>query len=279
MPLLTFSTILLLILLSVVAIILFFLPLLDSGVRLAVMVLSVLPVIALVLRDRAERRKWDLDILRLNAIINSSDDAIIGKTLDGAILTWNRGAERLFGYSADEVVGKSVQIIYPPDRLDEFGQILERIQRGESTGPFDTIRVAKDGRRMDVSISESLIRDTQGRAIGVSKIVRDATERKRAEEAARFLAEVNDVLASSLDYETTLASVARLAVPQLADWCAVHVTAEDGTIQQLALSHVDPAKVELARELQRRYLEDPNVPYSVSNVELSRYALEHGLIE
>jgi signal transduction histidine kinase len=96
--------------------------------------------------------------------------------------------------------------------------------------------------------------------------VRDATERKRAEQAARFLAEVSEVLASSLDYETTLASIARLAVPRIADWCAVHVRREDGTIQQLVLTHVDPAKVELARELQRRYLDDPQVPYSVSNV-------------
>lgn len=266
MPLLTFNTFLGLILLSVVAILLFFLSPLDGGVRLAVMVLSVFLVIVLVFRGRSEQRKLERDISRLTAIINSSEDAIIGKTLDGTILTWNRGAERLFGYSAGEVVGKSVQIIYPPDRLDEFEQILERLKRGESLDLFDTVRVAKDGRRIDVSISESLIRDTQGRAIGVSKIVRDVTERKRAEQGARFLAEVSEVLASSLDYETTLASIARLAVPRLADWCAVHVKMEDGTIQQLVLTHVDPAKVERARELQRRYLEDPNVPYSVSNV-------------
>ncbi len=265
-PLLTLNSTLLLALLAVVAIILFFLPPLDGAVRLAAFLLSVFFVIVLVFRERAERRKLELDILRLTAIINASEDAIIGKTLDGTILTWNRGAQLLFGYAADEIVGKSVQILYPSDRLDEFEQILERIQRGESADPFDTIRVAKDGRRIDVSISESLMRDAQGRAIGVSKIVRDATERKRAEAATRFLAEVNDVLASSLDYETTLASVARLAVPHLADWCAVHILTDDGTIHQLALSHVDPAKVTFAQELQRRYLEDPSVPYSVSNV-------------
>lgn len=258
---------LVLILLSVVSIILFFSPPLDVGVQIAVVALSVFLVIVVLFRDRTERKKSELDILRLTAIINSSEDAIIGKTLDGTILTWNRGAERLFGYSASEAVGKSVQITYPPDRLDEYEQVLERLRRGESSdGVVDTVRVAKDGRRIDVSISESLMRDAQGRAIGVSKIVRDATERKRAEQAARFLAEVSEVLASSLDYETTLASVARLAVPQLADWCAVHVKMEDGTIQQLVLTHVDPAKVERARELQRRYLEDPNVPYSVWNV-------------
>ncbi len=265
-PLLTLNSTLPLALLAVVPIILLSLSPLDVGVRVAVMLLTIFLVIVLVFSDRAERRKLELDILRLTAIINASEDAIIGKTLDGTILTWNRGAQRLFGYAADEVVGQSVQILYPPDRLVEFEQILERVQRGESAGPFDTIRVAKDGRRIDVSISESLMRDAQGRAVGVSKIVRDATERKRAEAAARFLAEVNDVLASSLDYKTTLASVARLAVPHLADWCAVHILTDDGTIHQLALSHVDPAKVTFAQELQRRYLEDPGVPYSVSNV-------------
>ncbi len=97
-------------------------------------------------------------------------------------------------------------------------------------------------------------------------VSRDITERKRDKETARFLAEVSDVLASPLDYKTSLASLARLSVPHIADWCAVHVKTEDGTIQQLALAHVDPAKVELAQELQRRYLNDTNVPYGVQNV-------------
>jgi len=96
-------------------------------------------------------------------------------------------------------------------------------------------------------------------------IIHDASLRKRDEENARFLAQVNDVLASSLDYKTTLASIARLAVPHLADWCAVHVKTEDGTIEQLALTHSDSTKVEIAKELLRRYLDDPNAPYGVMN--------------
>ncbi len=265
-PLLTFSTTFVLGLLAVVIIILLSLPELNAATRLAASVLSVFLVIVLLLRDRTAQQKSEQELERLGALVNSSEDAIISKTLDGTILAWNRGAERLFGYSADEVVGQSVRIIYPPERLDEFEHILERLRRGESSDMIDTIRVAKDGRPIDVSISESLIRDAQGHPIGVSKIVRDTTERKRAEQAAHFLAEVSEVLASSLDYETTLASIARLAVPRMADWCAVHVKREDGTIQQLVLTHVDPAKVELARELHRRYLQDPNVPYSVSHV-------------
>jgi PAS domain S-box-containing protein len=238
----------------------------GDALRPATCVLIVLLVSGLVLRDISERWKLEQEASRLVAIVKSSEDAIISHTLDGTLQTWNPGAERLFGYSADEVVGRSIRILYPPDRLAEFQNVLERLQRGESTNPFDTVRVAKDGRRIDVSASETPIRDAQGRAIGASGIVRDIRERKRAEEAAHFLAEVSDVLASSLDYETTLASVARLAVPHLADWCAVHIQAEDGAIQQLALMHVDPAKVELAQELLRRYLDNPNAPYGVPNV-------------
>ncbi len=239
---------------------------LDDALRLATFVLIALFVIVLISRDLAARTRAEEDALRLAAAVSSSEDAIVLKTLEGTIQTWNPGAVRLFGYSADEAIGKSIQIIYPPDRLDEFQSILARLKRGESADHFDTIRVAKNGKRIDVSVSEMLMRDAQGKVIGVSKVVRDITERKRAEAAARFLAEVSDVLASSLDYKTTLASVARLAVPHIADWCAVHVKAEDGTIQQLALSHVDPAKVELAQELQRRYLDDPNAPFGVPNV-------------
>ena len=238
----------------------------DDSLQLAIFVLIALLLVVLVSRDLTARRKSEEGALRLAAAVSSSEDAIVIKSLEGTIQTWNPGAERLFGYSADEAIGKSIQIIYPPDHLDELQSVLERLRRGESTDRVDTIRVDKSGRRIDVSISETLMHDAQGDVIGVSKVVRDITERKRAEAAARFLAEVSDVLASSLDYRTTLASVARLAVPHIADWCAVHVKAEDGTIQQLALSHVDPAKVELAQELQRRYLDDPSVPFGVPNV-------------
>ena len=250
----------------VVSVLAFGIASLNDGLRLPICLLFALLSIALVARDLVERRKSEHAIARLAAIVNSSEDAIITKTLDGIILTWNPSAERLFGYSADEVVGNSVQFAYPPDRLDEFENTLARLKRGESIDHFDTVRVGKDGRRVDVSISETLLRDAQGNVIGVSKIVRDITSRKHAEETARFLAKVNEVLASSLDYETTLASIARIAVPHIADWCAVYITLEDGTIQQLALTHVDPTKLERARELQRRYLDDPNAPYSVPNV-------------
>jgi PAS domain S-box-containing protein len=250
---------------AIVASIYFFLsPISAFGIM--VFGLIALGIVALVSRDFTALRKSEQDALRLAAIVTSSEDAILTKTLDGTIQTWNPSAERLFGYSAAEVIGKSIQSIYPPERRDEFEHTHARFKRGESIPHFETVRMTKDGQRIDVMISETLMRDAQGNEVGVSQVMRDITPRKQAEATARFLAEVNDVLASSLDYATTLASIARLAVPHIADWCAVYITLDDGTIQQLVLTHVDPTQVERAHELQRRYLDDPAVPYSVPNV-------------
>jgi PAS domain S-box-containing protein len=118
---------------------------------------------------------------QLASIVDSSDDAIIGKDLQGRITAWNRGAERIYGYSSEEMIGKNVSVLAPGDRPDEIPQILERIRRGESVEHFDSVRVAKDGRRLDVSISVSPIREAGGKVIGASAIARDITAQKRAE--------------------------------------------------------------------------------------------------
>jgi PAS domain S-box-containing protein len=123
---------------------------------------------------------------RQAAIIDSSDDAIIGivgKTLDGRITTWNRGAENLFGYSAVEAIGKPIQMLIPPDKESEEPEILARIGRGEGVEHFETVRVRKGGERIDVSVTISPIRDSTGAIVGASKIARDITQRKRSEEA------------------------------------------------------------------------------------------------
>jgi PAS domain S-box-containing protein len=122
---------------------------------------------------------------QLAAIVESSDDAIISKDLDGIIQTWNRGAERVFGYTADEIIGKPVTMLMPPDRLDEEPGILARIRRGERIDHYETVRQRKDGSRIDISLTVSPIRDGRGRICGASKIARDITERKRAEDAVR----------------------------------------------------------------------------------------------
>jgi PAS domain S-box-containing protein len=139
----------------------------------------------LVFRDVTEKRRAVEDQARLAAIVESSDDAMIGKTLDGIISSWNAGAERLFGYKRDEAIGRPITLILPPDRLNEEREILDRIRLGERFEHFETIRMAKDGRLLNTSLTISPIRDAEGRIVGASKVARDITEQKRAEDALR----------------------------------------------------------------------------------------------
>ena len=128
--------------------------------------------------------------LRLAAIVNSSDDAIVSKTLDGVIVSWNPAAERMFGWSSGEAVGKSITLIIPHDRLDEEATVLQRLRRGQSIDHYETIRVRKDGVLIPISLTVSPIRDLSGTIIGASKIARDISDRRRAEqEVARSLAQ------------------------------------------------------------------------------------------
>ena len=122
---------------------------------------------------------------RMAAIVETSDDAIISKNLEGVIQTWNRGAANIFGYTADEVVGKPVTLLMPPERYDEEPGILARLRRGERIDHYETVRRRKDGTLLDISLTVSPIRDNAGRIIAASKIGRDITEQKRAEAALR----------------------------------------------------------------------------------------------
>lgn len=132
----------------------------------------------------AEEPDYPIQAL-LAAIVESSDDAIVSKTLDGRIRSWNAGAMRLFGYTPEEVIGKPITIIIPAELHEEEHGILEKLQRGERLDHFETTRVTKDGRRIPVSLSVSPVRDSRGVVIGASKVARDISERKRAEQALR----------------------------------------------------------------------------------------------
>src|SRR5215469_5767521 len=142
------------------------------------------------LLDVTERNLAHMVSQRLAAIVESSDDAIIGKDTNGIINSWNQGAERVFKYKANEVIGKPVTILIPSGRQSEETQILERIRRGEQVKHFETIRRCKDGTLIDVSLMISPIRDANGIIIGASKIARDITERKRNERQQRALFEL-----------------------------------------------------------------------------------------
>jgi PAS domain S-box-containing protein len=210
------------------------------------------------LRDSEFASRW------LAAIVESSDDAIVSKNLEGIITSWNRGAERMFGYTAADAVGRSIRLIIPDERHVEESMLLETIRRGGSLENFETVRRRKDGSRLTISLTVSPVRDGSGAIVGASKIARDVTEQRRAASQTAFLAEAGVVMAASLDYETTLKTIANLAVPAIADWCAVDVV-RDGKLARLAVAHVDPAKIALAATIRERY-EDPESPNSPSGI-------------
>ena len=125
----------------------------------------------------------------LAALVESSFDAILSKGLDGTITSWNAAAERMYGYPAAEVIGRSIELIIPPDRFDELRAMDAQLARGERVAPFETVRLTRDGRRIDVQLTMSPILDEQGVVVGASGIGRDITERRRADERQRLLIE------------------------------------------------------------------------------------------
>ncbi len=155
-------------------------------------------LIVLVIEDITERRRADDARASLAAIVESSDDAIIGKDLDSIVTSWNRGAERIFGYTADEAIGQPITILIPDDRPDEEKAILTRIRSGERIEHYETVRRRKDGSMLDISLSVSPILGAHGKIVGASKIARDITERKQAEEAMRLFGERFRLLAQTV---------------------------------------------------------------------------------
>lgn len=173
---------------------------------------------------------------RLAAIVESTEDAIYSKTLDGTIRSWNQGAVRLFGYSAREAIGAPITLIVPPEERWAEEDILVRIRRGQPVGTYETARVAKDGQRLDVSLTVSPVITSDGRLIGASSIARDITDRKRQERGLRTILEMSGRLASKLDRQTILDDLARtVALIQGADSALVSLVAsEAGSLRPAA---------------------------------------------
>jgi len=154
-----------------------------------------------------QRTRIEQDLRRLAAIIESSEDAVVGKNLDGVITSWNGGAERLYGYTAAEAIGRPVTMLMPPERMDEEPGIMARIRRGERIEHYDTVRRRKDGSAIDISLTVSPIKDSDGTIIGASKIARDITERKQAEQRQKLL--VGEVKHRIKNLLTTVQAIAR----------------------------------------------------------------------
>ena len=228
--------------------------------------------ISIFFEDVTARKRAEEDSLRLAAIVRSADEVIVGKDLNGIVTSWNPAAERLFGFTAQEAIGRSIRIIVPADRQAEEDEVLSRLRRGETIEPFETVRVRKDETPIDVAVTVSPIKDAAGRIVGASKIARDIGERLRgeaerarllaAEQAARaraelaerrstLLSEASAALSSSLDSVTTLRSVSRLVVPGFADWCIVDLMTRENALERVVVVAADPDAGALLAELQR----------------------------
>jgi PAS domain S-box-containing protein len=208
-------------------------------------------------RDNTERKLTEEAHLWLAAIVESSDDAIIGMDLDGMITSWNRAAERLYGYTAEEIVGRTTAVLIPPDHPNDFPMIVDRLRRGERIEHYETVRVAKDGRRVDVSLTFSPIRNAAGTIVGASKIVRDITDRKRTEaalrkqtERLRLLWEAAAVLLTADDPDAMLRGLLAQIGPHLGvDVYLNYVLNDSGDALRLASCEGIP--VETARTITR----------------------------
>lgn len=162
-------------------------------------------------RDGTHREQSERAARRLAAIVESSDDAIVGKDLNGVVTSWNRAAEKMFGYSPEEMIGRSIRTIIPDELQHEEDEVLARIRRGERVEHFETVRRRKDGGRVNISLTVSPIRDLTGRVIGASKIVRDISDRKQADVERQKLHEVGSIVSATLDRTTILQTVTDIA--------------------------------------------------------------------
>ena len=227
--------------------------------------------LAIVLRDMTQPARAEAESARLAAVVESSSDAIISKTMEGRITTWNRAAELLFGYRADEAIGQPVQMLIPDDRQDEEKHILARLRDGQAVPAFDTQRLTKDKRVLDVSVSISPIRDRRGRLIGASKIARDITRERQDAAALReseaqlrladrrkdeFIATLSHELRNPLAPIVTTAKLLgdpRLAAKQLA-WCSDVIQRQSHHLSRLLdelldLSRISRGRLELHKEI------------------------------
>ena len=184
--------------------------------------------------DATDLKQAEIESARLAAIVVSSDDAIVGKTLDGCVTSWNAGATRIFGYEPKEMIGQSIIKIIPPELRQEEDEILAKLKRGEHIAHYETVRLAKDGRRLNISLSVSPVFDKTGRIIGASKIARDITEKKRVEAIQRVLIEeLNHRVKNTLAMTQAIASQSLRHAKSASDF----VESFTGRVQALAKAH------------------------------------------
>jgi PAS domain S-box-containing protein len=206
----------------------------------------------------AERQHLEETRAQLAALVESSDDAIIGATFAGIIVSWNRGAERLYGYAADEVIGRPLALLVAPDRPDELSAQLGRLMRGERLEPYEIAGRRKDGQEIHVSLTISPVRDARGSVIGVSAVARDMTARKRVEEVLErqrrdtaFLDRATQVLNSTLELDAVLQRVVQMATEVLGESCTINLIEEGKAyLTPMATYHPDPQARQACLQIQ-----------------------------
>jgi PAS domain S-box-containing protein len=222
-------------------------------------------------RDITERKQAEEELReseeRFRGTFEQAAVGIAHVATDGHWLRVNRRLCDIVGYEKEELLGLTFQDLTHPDDLETDLEGTRQLLVGEiETYSREKRYFRKDGSIVWIYLTDSLVRSTLGEPRYFISVTEDITERKRIEEAQRFLAKAGTTLSSSLDYPTTLASVANLAVPYLADWCVIDVLEEDGSLDRLAMTHQDPEKVALAQELEERYPPDPDAPRGVAQV-------------
>jgi PAS domain S-box-containing protein len=218
--------------------------------------------VVMVFRDITEHAAAETLLARYQLLSENARDIILFVRADGRILEANDAALAAYGYSRAELSSMSIYDLRDPATVED---VAEKLARASAEGIlFETRHRRKDGSVLDVEVN------SRGALLGgehiLLSIVRDITTRKRTEEGQQFLADAGKALTSSLDYQTRLNAVAQLAVPRIADWCAIDIVGDDSAVSQLAVAHVDPAKVAWARELRQRFPPNPDAPQGVPNV-------------
>jgi PAS domain S-box-containing protein len=196
--------------------------------------------LAAIVKDITERKKAEEERFRLAAIVDSSSDAIIGKTLDGTITSWNRGAQELYGYSSDEMIGRQISILIPSDHPHELSEIVYRLKKGQSINQMESVRVCKDGRNITVSLTISPIKNAQGKIIGASTIGRDITERKRIEQQLQETARLKSEFTSTVSHELrTPLAISKEALSLLLREKVGPVSVKQNEILKIASTNID----------------------------------------
>ncbi|MGE5259589.1 MAG: PAS domain S-box protein [Actinomycetota bacterium] len=214
---------------------------------------------------------------RFAFIVESSDDAIVSKTLDGIITSWNKGAERIFGYTAEEAIGQHITFLMRPDRYEEEARIIESLRRGQRVEPFDTVRQRKDSELIDVSVTISPVKDIHGNIIGASKIARDITERKRAQEAQALLMRemrhrvnnlfliTNAIVSLSARSAKTPSDMARAVQGRLSALTRAHELTRPGLIEQSGKLRAETPLHALIKAIFEPYMDEhADVPARVA---------------